>query len=159
NPPFGDVRLDYDGSKLALHDYFLAKSLDGLKPGGVLGLVTTHYTLDKQNGAVRERLAAKADFLGAIRLPSDAFKREGTSVVTDLVFLRRRGPGEAVGHVDAAWLEVLPLAVEGAEVPVNGYFHRHPEMVLGTFSRKDRLYGGEQGYSVVGRGPLADELT
>jgi N12 class adenine-specific DNA methylase len=158
NPPFGDVRLDYGGSKLALHDFFLAKSLDALKPGGVLALVTSHYTLDKQNGAVREQLAAKADFLGAIRLPSDAFRREGTSVVTDLVFLRRRGPGESPGHADPAWLEAAPLAIEGVEVPINGYFHRHPEMVLGSFTRKDRLYGGDQGFSVVGRGPLADEL-
>lgn len=157
NPPFGDVKLDYGGTRLSLHDYFFAKSLDGLKPGGVLGLVTTHFTLDKQNGAVRELLASKADFLGAIRLPSETFRREGTSVVTDLVFLRRRGPGGSPGHADAAWLEVALLDVEGAAVIINRYFDRHPEMVLGTFSRKDTLYGGE-GYSVVGRGELAEEL-
>ena len=74
----------------ALHDFFLAKSVDALAPGGVLALVTSHYTLDKQNAAIREYLAERADFLGAIRLPSDAFKREGTSVVTDIVFLRKR---------------------------------------------------------------------
>ena len=94
NPPFADVRLDYRGRKLPLHDFFIAKSLDALKPGGVLALVTSHYTLDKQNAAIREELAAKADFLGAIRLPSDAFKREGTAVVTDIVFLRKRASGQ-----------------------------------------------------------------
>jgi SAM-dependent methyltransferase len=74
NPPFADLKLDYAGRKLALHDYFIAKSLDALKPGGVLALVTSHFTLDKQNATVRELLAGQADFLGAIRLPSDAFK-------------------------------------------------------------------------------------
>ena len=68
--------------------FFLAKSLDALKLGGVLALVTSHYTLDKQNAALREHLAAKADFLGAIRLPSEAFKRQGTDVVTDILFLK-----------------------------------------------------------------------
>ena len=84
NVPFADLKLDYQGQKLSLHDYFFAKSIDALKPGGVLALVTTHYTLDKQNAALRERLGGAADFLGAIRLPSDAFKREGTAVVTDI---------------------------------------------------------------------------
>src|SRR5207302_1200337 len=81
NVPFADVKLDYHGQKLSLHDFFIAKSVDALKPGGVLAVVTSHFTLDKQNGAVREYLASKADFVGAIRLPSDAFKREGTAVV------------------------------------------------------------------------------
>ena len=95
NVPFADVKLDYRGRKLSLHDFFFAKSLDALKPGGVLALVTSHYTLDKQNAGLREHLASKADFLGAIRLPSDAFAREGTSVVTDIVFLRKRAARRA----------------------------------------------------------------
>ena len=94
NVPFADVKLEYRGDRLALHDYFLAKSLDALKPGGVMAVVTSHYTLDKQHPEIRHRLAEQADFLGAIRLPSDAFTREGTSVVTDLVFLKKRAPGE-----------------------------------------------------------------
>ena len=102
-------------------------------------------------------LASKADFVGAIRLPSDAFKREGTAVVTDIVFLRKRAPGEPAHHVDPDWLGVAPLAIDGAEVPVNRYFLNHPEMVLGTWSRKDTLYGGE-GYSVIGNGDLAEQL-
>src|SRR5207249_9092021 len=87
NVPFADLKLEYRGQKLSLHDFFFAKSVDALKPGGVLALVTSHFTLDKQNGALREYLASKADFVGAIRLPSDAFKREGTAVVTDVLFL------------------------------------------------------------------------
>ena len=157
NVPFADIKLDYHGQKLSLHDYFLAKSVDALKPGGVLALVTTHFTLDKQNAAIREHLAAKADFVGAIRLPSDAFKREGTAVVTDILFLRKRAPGEPEHHADPQWLGIAPLAVEGVEVPVNRYFLSHPEMVLGAWTRKDTLYGGE-GYSVRGNGDLATQL-
>ena len=158
NPPFADVKLEHRGTRFSLHDYFFAKSLDALAPGGILGLVTSHYTLDKQNGQVREHLAARADFLGAIRLPSDAFAREGTRVVTDVVFLRRRGDDEPERHVDSSWLDVSPLTIGGVPVPINRYFHEHPEMVLGTWSRKDRLYGGEQGYSVAATGPLDEAL-
>ena len=157
NVPFADLKLDYRGQKLSLHDYFFAKSIDALKPGGVMALVTTHFTLDKQNAAIREYLGSKADFVGAIRLPSDAFKREGTAVVTDIVFLRKRAPGEPERHVDPDWLDVGPLSVEGADVTINRYFLNHPEMVLGTFTRKDTLYGGE-GYSVTGSGDLAWQL-
>jgi N12 class adenine-specific DNA methylase len=157
NVPFADLKLDYQGQKFSLHDYFFAKSIDALKPGGVLGLVTSHFTLDKQNAGVREYLASKADFVGAIRLPSDAFKREGTAVVTDIVFLRKRAPGEPANHVDNDWLGIAPLAIDGAEVPVNRYFLNHPEMVLGNWSRKDTLYGGE-GFSVTSNGDLNEQL-
>jgi N12 class adenine-specific DNA methylase/predicted RNA methylase len=158
NPPFADVRLDYRGMKLPLHDFFIAKSLDALKPCGVLALVSSHYTLDKSNAATREYLADRADFLGAIRLPSDAFKREGTSVVTDILFFRKRANGQTPHHADPAWLATGPKTVEGVEVAVNQYFLNHPEQVLGTWSRKDRLYGGEAGYSVIGNGDLAAQL-
>jgi N12 class adenine-specific DNA methylase len=157
NVPFADLKLDYQGQKLSLHDYFFAKSIDALKPGGVLALVTSHFTLDKQNAAIRERLGGAADFLGAIRLPSDAFKREGTAVVTDIVFLRKRAPGEPARHIDPDWLGVAPLAIEGMDIPVNRYFLNHPEMVLGTWTRKDTLYGGE-GYSVLSNGDLGQQL-
>jgi hypothetical protein len=156
NVPFADLKLDYRGQKLSLHDYFFAKSVDSLKPGGVLALVTSHFTLDKQNAAIREYLASKADFVGAIRLPSDAFKREGTAVVTDIVFLRKRAPGEAARHADTDWLGVAALAIDGVEVPVNRYFLNHPEMVLGAWSRKDTLYG--EGYSLIGNGNLVGQL-
>src|SRR6476660_2845601 len=90
NVPFADLKLDYHGQRLALHDFFFAKSVDSLRPGGILALVTSHFTLDKQNAAIRHYVADNADFLGAIRLPSDALKQEGTSVVTDIVFLKKR---------------------------------------------------------------------
>jgi N12 class adenine-specific DNA methylase len=167
NVPFSDLKLDYQGQKLSLHDYFFAKSIDSLKPGGILALVTSHFTLDKQNAALRERLGGAADFLGAIRLPSDAFKREGTAVVTDILFLRKRAPGtpahhlspeaSAKGDVDPDWLSVASLSIEGMDIPINRYFLNHPEMVLGNWTRKDTLYGGE-GYSVTGSGDLAGKL-
>ena len=158
NVPFADLKLDYRGQKLSLHDYFFAKSVDALKPGGVLAMVTTHFTLDKQNAAIREYLGDKADFIGAIRLPSDAFKREGTAVVRDIVFLRKRAAGQPANHVDPDWLSVAPLSIEGMDVPINHYFHHHPEMVLGNWTRKDTLYGGE-GYSITGNGNLPEQLN
>ena len=159
NPPFADVKYEHAGLRLSLHDYFFAKSLDALKPQGVLALVTSHFTLDKQNAEVREHLASKADFLGAIRLPSDAFKQEGTRVVTDIVFLQERPDGEPARHVDPSWLEVGSLQIEGVDVSINRYFLGHPEMVLGSWSRKDRLYGGNDGYSVASNGDLSEQLT
>ena len=157
NVPFADLKLDYHSQKLSLHDYFFAKSIDALKPGGILAMVTTHYTLDKQNAAIREYLGSKADFVGAIRLPSDAFKREGTAVVTDIVFLRKRAPSESARHQEAEWQRSMPFEIEGAEIPINRYFVRHPEMVLGTWSRQNTLYGNE-GYSVTGNGDLSRQL-
>lgn len=156
NVPFADVKIAYGGQRLSLHDFFFAKSLDALKPGGVLALVTSHYTLDKQNAGVREYLSDRADFLGAIRLPSDAFKQEGTSVVTDMVFLRKRAPGEPTRHADPEWLHTDPLIIDGIAVPINRYFLQHPEMVLGSWSREDRLYSST--YSVISNGDLSEHL-
>ncbi len=113
NVPFADVKLEHRGQKFSLHDFFFAKSIDALKPGGILALVTSHFTLDKQNAAIREYLGERADFLGAVRLPSDAFKREGTSVVTDIVCLRKRAGGEPAQHVDPDWLHVAATSDYG----------------------------------------------
>jgi N12 class adenine-specific DNA methylase len=158
NVPFADKpKLDHKGQRYSLHDYFFAKSLDALKPGGVLALVTSHFSLDKQNAALREYIAAEADFLGAIRLPSNAFQREGTAVVTDIVCLRKRAPGEPAHHADPHWLHTAPLAIDGADIAINKYFHNHPEMVLGNWTRQDTLYGTE-GYSVTSNGKLAGQL-
>jgi N12 class adenine-specific DNA methylase len=156
NVPFADLKLDYHGQRLSLHDFFFAKSIDALKPKGVLALVTSHFTLDKQNAGIREYLARRADFVGAIRLPSDAFKREGTSVVTDIVFLRRRAPPEPENHADPLWLEVEAKVIDDAEIPINRYFLNHSEMVLGTWSRKDRLYSA--GYSLESNGDVEAQL-
>jgi N12 class adenine-specific DNA methylase len=156
NVPFADVKVEHKGQKFSLHDYFFAKSVDALAPGGIVALVTSHYTLDKQNAAIREYLGDKADFLGAIRLPSDAFKREGTSVVTDIVFLRKRSLDEPPSHVDPDWLTTQPKDIDGTAVPISRYFLNHPEMVLGRYSSKDSLYGG--GYSILANGDLAEQL-
>ena len=154
NVPFADIPFKHDGQTFSLHDGFMAKSLDSLKPGGVLALITSHFTLDKQNAAIREYLADKADFMGAIRLPSDAFKREGTSVVTDIVFLRKHSLDEPPSNTE--WLTTEEKEIDGAKVSINSYFLKHPEMVLGDWSRKDTLYG--EGYSVKSNGDLAEQL-
>jgi hypothetical protein len=158
NVPFADLRLDYHGTRLALHDFFLAKSLDALKPGGILALVTSHYTLDKQHPGLRMQLAQQADFLGALRLPAEAFAQEGTRMVTDILCLRKRAPGEEARHTGSAWLETAPLAIEGVAIPSNRYLLQHPAMVLGTWSRHDRLYAGE-GYTLRATGDLAAQLA
>jgi N12 class adenine-specific DNA methylase len=158
NVPFADLRLDYHGMRLALHDFFLAKSLDVLKPGGVLTMVTSHYTLDKQHPGVRAHFAQQADFLGAIRLPAEAFAQQGTRVVTDILCLRKRAAGETITHADPAWLETAPLTLDGVAIPVNRYFLQHPAMVLGTWSRQDRLYASE-GYTLTATGDLAAQLA
>lgn len=157
NVPFADVKMEHNGQKFSLHDYFFAKSLDALKPGGVIAMVTSHFTMDKQNASIREYLAKQADFVGAIRLPSDAFKREGTAVVTDIVFLRKRAPDEPARHIYTDWMQVAPLKVDGADIAVNRYFLNHPEMVLGTWSRKDTLYG--EGFSIQSNGDLKQQLN
>ncbi len=156
NPPFGDVDIKYAGEKRPLHDFFFAKSVDVLKPGGILALVTSRFTLDKQNAATREYLASRADFLGAIRLPSTAFKREGTDVVTDILFLRKRANDQTAKHADPDWLATGTIPIEGADVTVNKYFLKHPEQVLGTWSRKDTLHAG--GISLIADGDLAAQL-
>ncbi len=160
NVPFAkEIRLKHGNQSFPLHDYFFAKSIDALKPGGIQALVTSHFTLDKVSGALREYLAERADFLGAIRLPSNAFKREGTPVCADIVFLRKRAPGEPAQHVDPDWLQTAPLHHNGEDfgVHINKYFIAHPEMVLGTWSRENTMYGDE-GFSVVGNGDLAVQL-
>src|SRR5438094_9066967 len=113
-----------------------------------------YYTLDKQHPGLRQSLAQQADFLGAIRLPAEAFAQEGTRVVTDILCLRKRAAGEAPIHADSAWLGTAPLAIEGVAIPVNRYFLQHAAMVLGTWSRHDRLYGSE-GYTLPATGDLA----
>ena len=156
NVPFSDLKLDYRGQKLSLHDYFFCKSIDALRPGGILAMVTSHFTLDKRSESVRNYLGGKADFIGAIRLPSEAFKREGTSVVADIVILRKRAVGEYARHQEAEWHRSSLFEIEGTEVLVNRYFVRHADMVLGNWSIKDTLYG--EGYSVISNGHLPKQL-
>lgn len=157
NVPFANIKLDHKGQRFSLHDYFFAKSLDALKPGGTLALVTSHFTLDKQNASIREYLASQADFLGAIRLPAEAFQQQGTKVVTDIIFLRKRAAGAEAKHADPEWLQTALKHIDGIDAHVNQYFIKHPEMVLGEWTKENQLYGGE-GFSIRSKGPLNDKL-
>jgi N12 class adenine-specific DNA methylase len=142
NVPFGDYGVHDPAMKpqltRAIHDYFFAKSLEKLRPGGVMALITSRYTMDKQDGTIRRHLAEHADLLGAIRLPNTAFKgNAGTEVTTDILFLRKRAPGDQpAGH---AWrgLEVI----DGSDgLAVNEYYARHPEMMLGQMKLAGTMY-------------------
>lgn len=144
NPPFGRESL-YDGKRkdlngFSIHNYFFAKSLDGLKPGGVLAMVVTNRMMDVPGDKARSYMDARADFLGAIRLPNDAFMANaGTSVTTDIIFMRKRGPGELPDG--ESWTKVTDYQdKDGKTVPLNEYFVRHPEMMLGEFGAYGSMY-------------------
>ncbi|MBP3653419.1 MAG: DEAD/DEAH box helicase family protein, partial [Clostridia bacterium] len=142
NVPFGAYRLQdkrYDKHKLLIHDYFFYKTLDQVRPGGIIAFVTSKGTLDKKDETVRRHLAEKADLLGAIRLPNTAFqKNAGTEVTTDIIFLQKRDePNLSVPD----WVHVGETA-DG--VPVNQYFLDHPEMLLGTMRFDKSMYGNEK---------------
>ena len=139
NVPFGDYSLHdkrYDKEHLLSHDYFFVKSLDKVRPGGVVAFVTSKGTLDKANPAARRLMAERADLLGAIRLPNTAFKANaGASVTTDILFLQKRDtPPEQL----PAWTETGKNA-DGMEL--NNYFLQHPEMILGTMQEVTTQYG------------------
>ena len=124
----------------AIHDYFFAKSLDKLRPGGVMALITSRYTMDKKDSGLRRHLAARADLVAAVRLPNTAFKANaGTEVTTDILFLRKRGPGETPGG--EGWEELGTVDTPDGSVAVNEYFVRHPEMMLGQMRLEGGLYG------------------
>lgn len=141
NVPFGSYPVSdkrYNRENFFIHDYFLAKTLDKLAPGGVAALITTKGTLDKENPKVREYLARRADLIGAIRLPNTAFKANaGTEVTTDILFLQKR---EKMAVEMPNWCYI---AKNNDGVPVNQYFLDHPEMVLGTMKQglEFSLYG------------------
>ncbi|MCI1991460.1 MAG: hypothetical protein LKJ59_09045, partial [Oscillospiraceae bacterium] len=139
NVPFGSYKVPdraYDKLGFPIHDYFFAKTLDQVRPGGVIAFVTSHYTMDKRSPDVRRYLAQRADLLGAIRLPSTAFKANaGTEVTTDIVFLQKR---DRPIDIEPDWVH-LSQTEDG--IPVNSYFADHPEMVLGTVKWDDRMYG------------------
>lgn len=144
NPPFGAEKL-YDGrrkdlSGFSIHNYFFAKSIDGLRPGGVLAMVVTNRMMDAAGDAARRYISDRAELLGAIRLPNDAFlANAGTQVTTDIIFLRKRMPGEAASG--ESWMGVRDYkGADGQTVPLNEYFHRHPEMMLGDFGAFGSMY-------------------
>ena len=142
NVPFGAYSLAdtrYDRYHFRIHDYFFAKALDKVRPGGVIAFVTSKGTLDKQDSSVRRYLAQRAELLGAIRLPNNAFlANAGTGVTTDILFLQKR---ERQIDVVPEWVDV---GRNEAGVPVNQYFLDHPEMVLGVMAFDKSMYGNAQ---------------
>ena len=142
NVPFGAYQVSdrrYDRHHFMIHDYFIAKSLDLIRPGGVVAVVTSSGTLDKQNPAVRQYIANRAELLGAIRLPNNAFQRNAnTSVVSDILFFQKR---DRASIEEPEWLN-LKETPEGYSV--NAYFAEHPEMVLGEFITESTQYGKQE---------------
>ena len=142
NVPFGAYQVSdrkYDRYHFMIHDYFIAKSLDLVRPGGVVAVVTSSGTMDKQNPEVRQYFANRADLLGAIRLPNNAFQRNAnTSVVADILFFQKRDRA-AITEPDWVQLKTTP---EG--YTVNSYFADHPEMVLGDFKTESTQYGKQE---------------
>lgn len=149
NVPFGEAVYDpkYPKLKARIHDYFFVKTLDKVKPGGVIAYITSTGTMDKENPTIRTVLANQADLVGAFRLPSNAFKQAaGTSVTTDLIILRKRLPGEAPSG--PAWMNAPELKVMKEDnsglhsLNVNEYFQAHPDHMLGKPVASTRMYGG-----------------
>lgn len=142
NVPFGAYQVSdrrYDRHHFMIHDYFIAKSLDLVRPGGVVAVVTSSGTMDKQNPAVRQYIANRAELLGAIRLPNNAFQRNAnTSVVSDILFFQKR---DRASIEELEWLN-LKETPEGYSV--NAYFAEHPEMVLGEFTTESTQYGKQE---------------
>lgn len=145
NVPFGDYSLHdkrYAKYKFRIHDYFLAKTLDKIRPGGIAAFVTSKGTLDKANPAVRKYLAERAELLGAIRLPNTAFRDSaGTDVTSDILFLQKR---EKKTVIEPDWVH-LGRTDDG--IPVNSYFVQHPEMMLGTMEYDGRMFGNDSKYT------------
>ena len=142
NVPFGNYKVPdkrYDRHNFLIHDYFIAKSLDLVRPGGVVAIVTSSGTMDKKDSSVREYLANRADLVGAIRLPNNAFQRNAnTSVVADILFLQKR---DRAAVERAEWVD-LGTTPEG--YPINQYFAQHPEMVLGEITTESTQYGKQE---------------
>jgi len=141
NVPFGDFKVAdkrYDKYNFFIHDYFFAKSLDKLRPGGVMALVTSKGTMDKTNSTVRKYIAQRAELLGAIRLPNDTFKgNAGTEVVSDILFLQKR---DRLIDIEPDWVQ---LGTNENGITMNSYFVEHPEMILGEMKTVSGRFGEE----------------
>ena len=141
NVPFGDFKVAdkrYDKYNFLIHDYFFAKSLDKLRPGGVMALVTSKGTMDKENSAVRKYISQRADLIGAIRLPNNTFKgNAGTEVVSDILILQKR---DRIIDIEPEWVQ-LDTTEDG--IKMNRYFVQHPEMILGEMKMVSGRFGPE----------------
>ena len=141
NVPFGDFKVSdkrYDKYNFLIHDYFFAKSLDKLRPGGAMALVTSKGTMDKENSSVRKYIAQRAELLGAIRLPNNTFKgNAGTEVVSDILFLQKR---DRLIDIEPDWVY---LDTDENGIKMNSYFVQHPEMILGEMKMVSGRFGPE----------------
>ena len=146
NVPFGDYKVfdpKYNKYNFRIHDYFIAKALDQVRPGGMVAVITTKGTLDKSNPTIRKYLAERAELVGAIRLPNTAFKdNAGTEVTADILFLQKR---ERKIDIEPDWVH---LGVTEDGIAVNSYFAEHPEMILGHMQYDTRIYGEDSRYTV-----------
>ena len=141
NVPFGDYKVndpEYNAKNFLIHDYFFAKSLDKVKDGGVVAFITSSGTMDKQSSQVREYLAERADLLGAIRLPDNAFKNAGTSVTTDIIFLKKRESKRNLEIDRPDWCD-LDETKEGFKI--NSYYVNNPQMILGKLKEVSGRFG------------------
>lgn len=138
NIPFGDFSVNdskYNSKHLKIHDYFFLKSLDKVRDGGIVAFVTSKGTLDKKDSSFRKTLAERADLVGAVRLPNNAFKSAGTEVTADIIFLQKR---EKKSEIEPSWVHTGQLE---NGLTVNNYFVEHPEMVLGNIVEGNKMYG------------------
>ena len=146
NVPFGQYQVDdraYNKLGFSIHDYFFAKTLDQVRPGGVIAFVTSRYTMDKQSPEVRRYIAQRAELLGAIRLPNNAFRANaGTDVVSDILFLQKR---DRPIEIEPDWVH---LGQNEDGFAINRYFVDHPEMILGRQTSESTQYG-KQDFTVV----------
>ncbi len=157
NVPFGDFKVPdkrYDKHKFLIHDYFFAKSLDKLRPGGVMALITSKGTMDKENPAVRKYIAQRADLLGAIRLPNNTFKgNAGTEVVSDILILQKR---DRIVDIDPDWVH---LGTDENGIAMNSYFVEHPETILGEMKMVSGRFGPEPSCVPYEGADLAEQLS
>ena len=157
NVPFGNYKVNdkaYNKLNFSIHNYFFAKAIDQVRPGGVVAFVTSRYTLDSKDSSARKHMAERADLLGAIRLPNNAFKANaGTDVVSDIIFLQKR---DRPADIEPAWVQ-LGKTADG--IAINSYFADHPEMVLGNLELESTQYGHDLTVVPIEGTSLADQLA
>jgi hypothetical protein len=162
NIPFGNYKpfdTRFKTWNFVIHDYFFAAALEKVRPGGLVLFITSHGTLDKVDGALWELISQKADLLGAIRLPNDAFKKNAnTKVTTDIVMLRKRLPGQL--PTGPAWKELAEITnSQGETIPVNEYFAARPELMLGEMCLEGKMYSDGEPTLVSNGRPLNEQLA
>ena len=158
NVPFGNYKVNdkaYNKLGFSIHNYFFAKAIDQVRPGGVVAFVTSRYTMDSKDSTARKHMAERADLLGAIRLPNNAFKANaGTDVVSDIIFLQKR---DRPADIEPAWVQ---LGKTEDDFAINQYFVDHPEMILGELTTESTQYGREElTFAPIEGAVLADQLA